>query len=333
MKTRSFIITMLCLLAFTGLRAQQAYPVTDQQPAMVDGLQLGYVIKSTETKKVGDKGDFSRYSVKFYVTNTTNEAKIILYKQGWNLGGSVSNQLVQFNCLNATGARLTSKFVIINADDCNVLALVGDKDGKNKNDKRFVQIGYWIQGGQTLSADCILITPLGELPNVQAVYLANQLQPSANASVGFVNNPPPPSPVVTNLPPQGPPSGFIRIKNVQLSTYVNNQNGPVSISTIDQGWWSAQWQLIPVPGTNYYNIRNRWKENYLTTDNGTNGGLGLFVNYMSDGARWVIEPCYDGNYHIRNVDSGGYLCFASNQLELAKNFNNVQTAEWVFEQP
>ncbi len=330
---KNIVLAMvLCLLACKGLRAQQAYPVTDQQPTVIDGLQFGYTIKSTETKKVGDKGDFSRYSVRFYVTNPTNESKIILYKQGWNVMGNVSDQLGQFNCLNATGARLTSKEAIISAPACNVLAIVSDKDGKPDNTKRFAQIGYWIKAGQTITADCILITPLNELPNVQVIYLANQLQPAANASAGLQNDQQPVQAYPRTLPAQGLPSGFLYIRNVQLNTFINNQTGQLNSTTIDNNWWSAQWTLVPVPRTNYYNIQNRWKDSYLTTDNGGINGVGLFGNYMSDGARWELQPCPDGGYRLRNLATGWFLCYISDMLKLAKNYNNVQTAEWVFEQ-
>src|ERR1700712_4420674 len=179
----------LCAIILTACRlsAQQAFPVTDQQPQVIDGLTIGYNIKSTELKKVGDKGDFSRYSVRFFVSNTSLQAKIVLYKQGWNIGNSVSDKLVQFNCINATGARLTSKSVTISAEPCNVMALVDDRaPGSNKSvqNKRLVQIGYWIKPGQTITADVILIVPLNEQPNVQAIYLADQLQYTASASYG-----------------------------------------------------------------------------------------------------------------------------------------------------
>ncbi len=63
-----------------------------------------------------------------YVTNTSADAKIVLYKQGFLSGNDVSHNLVQFNCMNATGARLTSKETVIQAKPCSLIALVEDKD-------------------------------------------------------------------------------------------------------------------------------------------------------------------------------------------------------------
>jgi hypothetical protein len=173
-KKQLLIIPLLLITA--RLCAQQSHHVTDKEPAVINGLHVGYNIKSHEVKTVGDKGDFSRYAVRFYATNTTSEPKIILYKEGLGHYTYGADHLVQFNCLNATGARLTSKSATILAPPCDVTAMVDDKEcGTNKvvRNKRKVQIGYWIKPGQTLSTDVILIVPLNEQPNVEAVYLGN----------------------------------------------------------------------------------------------------------------------------------------------------------------
>lgn len=329
MKIKKTLFAALCFLISGQLAAQQAYTVTAQQPALVNGLQMGFTIKSQEVKKVGDKGDFSRYSIRFYVTNTLGESKIILYKQGLNLLNNVSDQLAQFNCINATGARLTSKEATIRATACNVLALTDDKDcatNKTTQNKRFVQIGYWIKAGQTISADAIVIVPLNDAPNIQVTYLADMLQPAASASIGSnqdVGRYQPP-PAYTDINTQG----LLKIRNVYTNTYINYETGVMRSSEINSGWWSAHWQLVPVPGTNRVNIKNQWKGTYMSIDGGT---LDLFVNYVSDGAMWILEPAGNGAFHIKNVASGQYLCIASNQLKTAINYRNVQTSEWTFE--
>ena len=100
-------LLILFVLITKGVWGQQAYPVTDTQPVLINGFNVGYAIKSTEVKAVGDKGNFSRYAIKFYVTNTTNQPFIIPYRDGPNHPGNVSSLLAKFNILNATGARLT----------------------------------------------------------------------------------------------------------------------------------------------------------------------------------------------------------------------------------
>ena len=312
-----------------GAWAQKTFPVTDSKPVMINGLEMGFHVKKEEVKEVGNKGDFARYSVQFYVTNTTTELKIILYKQGFNLLGNTSDQLAQFNCLNATGARLTSKEAIISADPATVQALVDDKDcsGKTTQNKRFVRIGSWIKAGQTISTNAILITPLNEQPNMQVTYLADQLQPTASAPEGVVTEINRPAAFATF-------SGPFKIRNAQLNTYLNTQTGAPQCTAADPAWPSAVWELAPVQGGPGYTLRCSDGRTYLTTDNSSNGSPGLFVNYVSDGAHWLLEP---GNtpysFRIKNVSTGWYLCFISNTVKLAKNFNNVSTADWVLERP
>ena len=64
---------------------------------------------------------------------------------------------------NATGARLTSKRLTLQAPACNVMAVVEDKDcnsNKTVQNKRLANIGYWIRPGETIHADVIVIVPL-----------------------------------------------------------------------------------------------------------------------------------------------------------------------------
>ena len=323
---------LMCCSVF----AQQTFPVTDSQPAVADGLEMGYTIKSTEVKAVGDKGNFSRYSVSFYVRNTTNQGKIMLYKQGWNVLGNVSDQLAQFKCLNATGARLTTKEAIINAEACNVLALVDDKDcgtGKTQQSKRFVQIGYWIKPGQTISTGAILITPLNELPNMQVTYLASQITPLSSASIGGPDlgtgqgGP--------NLPPPPPDNAgnFTKLKNNFNNTYLNNQLGPLQSTGIDAGWWSAQWQIVAIPGSNMVNIKNRWKGNYLYVDQ--RGYVTYTDDYNNRAGFWTMEPTRDQNvFRFRNLMTNGYLCVdASGVVIQSKTPINNFCSGWLLEQP
>jgi hypothetical protein len=331
---KQLVITILFTLFISRIWAQSAYQVTDSQSVNLNGLTMGYKIKSEEVKAVGDKGNFSRFSVSFYVTNPTSEEKIIMYKQGWNILNNVSDQLAKFNIINATGARLTSKEALISAAPCNVLADVEDKDcatNKTTKTKRFVQIGYSIKAGQTFSATAIVIVPLNEKPNVEVTYLGNLLQPTASASY----HEPPPGYNPNQLPPPAPGrvnlDDFIKIRNAATNTYVNVETGAPRASAIDVGWWSAQWNLTRLPGSRIYVIKNHWKDNqYLSTDTGSPG---TFMNYMSDGARWVIEPIFGTNtVRIKNLGTGSFLGISQDKLSMTNN-PNQGSLEWVFEAP
>lgn len=320
---RTLSILFVSCMSLNAL-AQKTFPVSDNKPVLLNGLEMGFHVKKEEVKDIGKKGDFARYAVQFYVTNTTAESKIILYKQGFNLLGNTSDELAQFNCLNATGARLTIKSATISAEPCNVPALVDDKDcsGKTMQNKRFVRIGSWIKAGQTISTNAILITPLNEQPNVQVTYLADRLQPPASAAED-IDGSTQPAPFAF--------SGVCKIRNMQTNTYINTQTGTPQCTPVAPGRQTAVWDIQPIPGTGTYTIKCSDGRSYLSTDN---GAPGLFVNNVSDGAHWTLEPSPTPYaFRIRNVGTGGYLCIGSNQLKMTNNYNNVTTADWILDRP
>src|ERR1700744_1156601 len=126
-------LLLALIVTATSAMAQQGFPVTDQQPVTIEGLSCGYHIKSLETKQVGDKGNFSRYSISFFVTNISNQPRVLYYRQGPPSITAQSNLLVQFNCLNATGARLTNKYAVLHATPYKIY-----------RDRQWIPVGYSI---------------------------------------------------------------------------------------------------------------------------------------------------------------------------------------------
>jgi len=324
-----FLAALFATLLCTTVFAQQplaALPVTDSIAANVNGLQMGYTILSAKEKEVGNKGNFGRYSLRFYVTNTTGEAKIVMYKQGFSLG-DLSPQVAHFSILNATGARLTNKMVDLNMPAANVLANVEDKDasGKAVTNKRFVQIGYWLKGGETVHTDAIVIVPLDELPNVVVTLTFNTNQLVGNAYGA-------PVPPVNNLPVFGPAQGsmqgFIKLKNLWKNTYLNNEHGPAVCTPVLDGQWSCQWQILPVNGTNFYLIKNRWKENYISTED---PNAMLSINPQSRASLWIVEPVDQQTIRFRNVANNTYLNIESGRLQSTQIQPGAWSSEWVME--
>jgi hypothetical protein len=173
-----FWLTGTFLLVLHIAFAQQSEPVTDSMPYVKDGLQIGYKIVSSSTKEVGDKGDFSRDEINCYVINKTADAKIIFYKSSGFWGSTESesemDDVVRFECFNATGARLTSKNAIVEARPCFTEALVEEKDctsGKTTKVRRRVQIGYFIPAGVTITKKVIVIVPLNQKPEIRISLL------------------------------------------------------------------------------------------------------------------------------------------------------------------
>src|ERR1700761_7011510 len=103
----TFALALLCVIAANAQSSAltQTFMIPDTAAMTYDGLVCGYKIKSATQKEVGNKGDFSRYSLQFYIYNNTREAKLFLFNDGWQIGNDVSPNIVQFDILNATGAR------------------------------------------------------------------------------------------------------------------------------------------------------------------------------------------------------------------------------------
>lgn len=306
---------------------QQAFPVTDSLPYETNGLRMGFTIKGASEKEVGDKGNFSRYSIKFYVTNISDEAKIILYKQGFTFSKDPS-LLAQFNCLNATGARFTTKESLLQASDCSVVANVDDKDcssGKTVQNKRLVQIGYWIKAGETISNSGIVIVPLNEKPNmtVTPLYKISQFGSTVNNSYSDNSNS-----TSNNNFPQFSGTGYVKIKNYIYNTYLNNQNGPVTVSSINNDWWSPQWQIIPVRGTSFYAIKNRWNNSYLS-NSASNGFLSQDGRAFS--SMWLPQQIENTNYFtLKNAADNTFLSFQAGNLITTPSDISLNS-RWIFE--
>lgn len=334
MKTK-LIICLFAVFAFAvplhAQQQQQVFDVTDTQPAELNGLSMGYHINSEEVKAVSDKGNFSRFSVKFFVTNTSPESKIILYRTGFILLNEISPYIVQFDVLNATGARFTSKQATLQANPCTVFAQVDDKDqrdpSKTVKNKRFVDIGYWIKSGETISTTAIFIVPLNEKPKVTATYLMNQGSP-----VGTVLNTqnigvPPPPPAASFGFNRG---AFYAIRNSWKGTYIDNRTGFLTTNNTDQTHVILQWEILPVNGTNYYIIKGKGLFSCLSS--GKPGTVELSNNNQYAGSMWYIEPVPNSDrVRIRNVGNNTYLNMESGALQSTAIWDDAESSRWVLE--
>jgi hypothetical protein len=339
MKKLAALVLLASLLPAANAFSQTT--ITDQMPVSAEGLKIGYTLQTEKEKEVGNKGDFSRFTVQFYVTNESSQAKIILYKQGFTLlGNNVPPDLITFNCINATGARLTAKSVTLQAKPCTVMALVDDKDcssDKTKLNSRPVQIGYWIKAGETISAKQVIIVPLNEKPDVRYT-----LFPRSNSPIGTVYNDPNGYNDPNNYNPgnnnnsnngtadfAGNFTGFLKLKNFSNTTYLNMETGVVSSTAIDNGWWSAQWELLPVKGTAYYLIRNRWKNTYVSNESTISFNS---TNDQSVNSMWMLEPVGNSNtFNIRNAGNNTYLNTQSGKLQCTNVNSGQMNARWIIE--
>lgn len=324
-----YLLTGLAILLHTIVQAQlnhdqiftqQSFPVAPGKTAELDGLKAWYEITDSTTKEVGSKGDFNRFRLKFYVTNTSSQAKILYQKPGFmGHAGPISASLVLFKCNNATGARFTNKQRSLDLQPCRLLADVEDYDSashKTVVNRRMVTIGYFIKPGETVSTGTIMIVPPNQLPDMTATFY-----PEVHQQIG-------------ELIDAGPASGnnqapaFVRIKNFATGKYLNNQNSPLACTPIERDWWSAQWQIIPVNGSNNFQVINRWKSTFLSSENNTLSSM----NGQSARAMWVLEETSVSNvYFIRNLADNAKLAFRNGALTVSNDYNNDTSAQWIIE--
>lgn len=316
-------LIIFCLLLHTLVHAQpqQVFAVTDSTPVALNGLRAGYTIRevATESKKDGQ----SRYKIQFWLTNASAETKIMYKNPGFHGHfGPLSNIIAVFKCANATGARLTNKMASMELQPCKIEATVTDKDcnnGKDVQNTRAVDLGFWIRPGETVSKTYPMYVPSGQNPDVSVTFYSEP----ANATATFVTS------TYNNPQQQQPAETFVRLKNFGNGMYLHNQNGPLACTTIDLGWWSAQWEVLPVPNGNCYNIRNRWKGSFISTDNTTL----LSDNGQATGSQWMVEAVAGTNaYTFKNLATGYKLVFQNNSLGTANVLGAPAYAQWVTEQ-
>ena len=84
------------------------------------------------------------------------------------------------------------------------------------------------------------------------------------------------------------------IKHNATGNYLHIQNGPLDYGKIKKSWWSAQWVLEPVKGSqpSTYRIKNRWKPTlYLNNEkvSKSNGIECTVSNPNFQSSYWVLD--------------------------------------------
>lgn len=121
---------------------------------------------------------------------------------------------------------------------------------------------------------------------------------------------------------------FIRFENRwKPAEQIHNQTGPVTSGAAQPGWYSAQWLTEPVPGTEFYRLKNRWKGAYLHNQNGSLE-LGP-VEPDWESAMWAFENSgYPGYHRVQNQQSKEYLHNQNGSLELGAIEPGWWSAQW-----
>lgn len=161
MKTLTTLLTIL-ILSVSNLNAQK---ITDGSTVDLNGLAVTFNINNKESVTVGGK-NFDRYKVSATLVNNSGKSYNIRLNSAPQV---VSNtELVELNCINATGAKLTAKKLKLNLkpQNVNVTYWAYTKDGKYQSFVIPVVAGYYLDSGESTTDEAIFIVPQGETPDV-----------------------------------------------------------------------------------------------------------------------------------------------------------------------
>lgn len=142
-----------------------AQKISDGQTLDVNGMSITFNITNKESIEVGGKS-FDRYKVSASVKNTSDKSYNIRLSSFPQIVSNIG--LVELYCINATGAKLTSKKIELKmkAQMINVTYSAYDKSGKFTSSIIPVTGSYYFDSGDTISDNVIFIVPQGEKPDV-----------------------------------------------------------------------------------------------------------------------------------------------------------------------
>ena len=156
------LIPLVLLMVFTSLSAQK---IADGETVTVDGLAVTFNILNKESVTAGGKS-YDRYKVSATLVNKSGKDFNLRMSNAPQL--VTNTELVELDCINATGAKLTSKKLALkmNPQNLNVTYWAYTKDGKYQSFVIPVVSGYFLDNGGSVSDNAIFIVPQGETPNV-----------------------------------------------------------------------------------------------------------------------------------------------------------------------
>ncbi len=163
-----FNMLAFCLLFSSVCFGQAAYDLEEGRPAEVNGVEYGFEIRN-ESKKDVKEETYSRYEITVYVTNKSGCTKLMFPRQTV-FGTEYQELLADFDCLNATGKRLTSKRGSVKAREFSApyTTITKGTDGKDITNTVSVRVGNMFRNGDTMTDNFIVIVPAGERPKMKA---------------------------------------------------------------------------------------------------------------------------------------------------------------------
>jgi hypothetical protein len=160
-------LTAILLFVTSSVFSQRVFDLQENNTTNADGVEIGFTITNEQKKEIGNE-TYARYEVTVYISNHSGCHRFFLDEGIGNVfGGSYASPgtIAIFDCINATGKRLTSKNVSVRAKPFYLNGSFSDtKDGKTVTRTIRVQSGYILRNGDSVSNNLIIIVPLGERP-------------------------------------------------------------------------------------------------------------------------------------------------------------------------
>lgn len=160
------ITLMLSTLFLFGFQfCLHAQKISDGETVDMNGLSVTFSILNKETVDVKGK-QYDRYKVSASVKNNSEKSYNIRLSAFPQIASNIG--IVELDCINATGAKLTSKKIELKmkAQIINVTYSAYDKNGKFTSSVIPVTGSYYFDAGDTIHDEAIFIVPQGEKPDV-----------------------------------------------------------------------------------------------------------------------------------------------------------------------
>ena len=147
--------------------AQMAYDIEEGHPTEVNGIEYGFEIRNERKKDVKDE-TFNRFEITVYATNKSGCTKLMFPRQTV-FGTEYQEIIAQYDCLNATGKRLTSKSGTVKAKEFSVpyTTTIRNSEGKDVSNTVRVRAGNVFRNGESITENFIVIIPDGERPRMK----------------------------------------------------------------------------------------------------------------------------------------------------------------------
>lgn len=156
-----FLSVFMTLAGFISALAQK---ISDGQTVDINGINVSIALINKETVEIKGK-NYERYKVTATAKNNSGKSFYIRESNYPEYFNKIHG--IEFNCINATGLRLTGKQLVLRPKTHTVKATIQtyDQSGKSISKSYNITAGYYFDPEDTLQGSDIFIVPAGEKPD------------------------------------------------------------------------------------------------------------------------------------------------------------------------